>query len=76
MSPSQRVKEIEDILRNDPRRYWSSPDLQRELRENLSLLHGEDDSSQAFSGGDAPSITLQELVFGAMEDGPREVEGY
>ena len=61
MSPSQRVKEIEDILRNDPRRYWSSPDLQRELRETLSLLHGEDDTSETFSG-DAPSITLGELV--------------
>ena len=75
MSPSQRVKEIEDILRNDPRRYWSSPDLQRELRENLSLLHGEDDTSETFSG-DAPSITLRELVLNVMDDGPREVEGY
>ena len=65
MSPSQRVKEIEDILRNDPRRYWGSPDLQRELRENLSLLHGEDDTSETSSGG---SITLRELV----EDVPRQ----
>jgi hypothetical protein len=62
MSPSQRVKEIEDILRNDPRRYWGSPDLQRELRENLSLLHGEDDTSETSSGG---SITLRELVVDA-----------
>jgi hypothetical protein len=76
MSPSQRVKEIEDILRNDPRRYWGSPDLQRELRENLSLLHGEEDTSETFSSGDAPSITLQELVLGAVDDGRREAEGY
>jgi hypothetical protein len=76
MSPSQRVKEIEDILRNDPRRYWGSPDLQRELRENLILLHGEDDTSEPSPGDDAPSITFGELVLGAVDEGPREVEGY
>ena len=40
MDASQRVKEIERILRENPRRYWASAELQRELRETLATLHG------------------------------------
>jgi hypothetical protein len=36
----QRVKEIERIIREEPRRYWRSEILQRELRENLAAMHG------------------------------------
>jgi hypothetical protein len=43
MSTSQRVKEIIQILRNDPRRYWGDPNLQRELRETFAALHGEEE---------------------------------
>ena len=43
MTASQRVKEIIHILRNDPRRYWGDPNLQRELREKFAALHGEEE---------------------------------
>jgi hypothetical protein len=37
---SHRIRQIERILREDPRTYWGSPDLQHELRELLAKLHG------------------------------------
>ena len=49
MTASQRVKEIEQILREDPARYWASSELQRELREQLAALHGGEEA--ACSGG-------------------------
>jgi len=64
MSTSQRVREIERILRDDPRRYWSSPDLQRELRELLASLHGgehdEHDAGEPFAieSNDASPVVL------------------
>jgi hypothetical protein len=66
MKTSRRVREIEQILREDPRSYWSSPDLQRELRELLANLHGGEDDAQPSENGetfdiganDAPPIVL------------------
>ena len=49
MTASQRIKEIEQILREDPARYWGSAELQRELREQLAALHGGEEA--ACSGG-------------------------
>jgi hypothetical protein len=40
MTAFQRLREIERIIRNDPRTYWANPQLQCELREVLTELHG------------------------------------
>jgi hypothetical protein len=68
MTASQRVKEIERILREDPRRYWDDPALQRELREKLAAMHGEPPEAEhlADSGlcgidpDEAPGVVLAE----------------
>jgi hypothetical protein len=51
MKISRRVREIEQILRDDPRRYWSSPHLQRELRDLLASLHGGEHDAQLSEDG-------------------------
>jgi hypothetical protein len=66
MTKSKRLREIEHILRNDPRTYWASPHLQRELRELLTNLHGGEHDPQSSAVGEpfdieaseAPSIVL------------------
>ena len=66
MRTSQRVKQIELILRDDSRSYyyWASPDLQRELRELLAILHGceheEQDGGEplAIEANDASPVVL------------------
>ncbi len=56
MKTSRRVREIEQILREDPRSYWSSPDLQCELRELLTSLHGGEHDEQISDGGEPFAI--------------------
>jgi len=56
MRTSQRVRQIELILREDPRSYWASPDLQRELRELLAILHGGEHDEQFSDGGEPSAI--------------------
>ena len=56
METSRRVREIEQILREDPRSYWSSPDLQRELRELLASLHGGERDEQISDSGEPLAI--------------------
>ena len=64
MRTSQRVRQIELILRDDPRSYWASPDLQRELRELLASLHGGEHEEQdggellAIEANDASPVVL------------------
>ena len=64
MRTSQRVRQIELILRDDPRSYWASPDLQRELRELLASLHGGEHDEQdggeplAIEANDASPVVL------------------
>jgi hypothetical protein len=57
MKTSRRVREIEQIIRENPRSYWSSPDLQRELRELLSSLHGGEHDAQLSENGEAFDIS-------------------
>ena len=59
MRTSQRVRQIELILRDDPRSYWASPDLQRELRELLASLHGGEHEEKQ-DGGEPPAIEANE----------------
>jgi hypothetical protein len=47
MRSSHRIRQIERILREDPRTYWGSPDLQHELRELLANLHGGEHDPQS-----------------------------
>jgi hypothetical protein len=56
MKTSRRVREIEQIIRENPRSYWSSPDLQRELRELLASLHGGEHDAQLSEKGEAFDI--------------------
>ena len=61
MRTLQRVRQIELILREDPRSYWASPDLQRELRELLASLHGDErDGGEPFAieSNDASPVVL------------------
>jgi len=44
------------MLRDDPRSYWASPDLQRELRELLAALHGGEHDEQTSDGGEPFAI--------------------
>ena len=60
MSTSQRVREIERILRDDPRRYWGSPDLQRELRELLASLHGGEHDPEVSDRGEPFAIEVND----------------
>ena len=56
MKTPRRVREIEQMLRDDPRSYWASPDLQRELRELLAALHGGEHDEQTSDGGEPFAI--------------------
>jgi hypothetical protein len=63
MKTSRRVREIEQIIRENPRSYWSSPDLQRELRELLASLHGGEHDAQLSENGEAFDIGWSFLIW-------------
>ncbi len=60
MTASKRLREIEHILRDDPRTYWASPHLQRELRELLTNLHGGEHDPQSSAVGEPFDIEASE----------------
>jgi len=47
MTAFHRLREIERIIRNDPRTYWANPQLQRELRQVLATIHGGECEAQS-----------------------------